>query len=97
MKKNIEQMLDLAIEQVQKDRNLLTEAYEKFSSFIASPQDLAVNGQNVNKTLELLVKQTASLIELAKLNSADKKKKDVVFSDDEKDDLFEELRNAGHQ
>lgn len=59
--------MKLAFEQMQEDREKVKDSYEKFAEQMDTLQDYAVNGANMNKCLELLTKQTAQLLELAKL------------------------------
>jgi len=71
--KNTKDTLRLAYEQMQEDREVIKASYEKFAEQMTSLNDYAINGANVNKCLELLTKQTAQLLELAKLQNSMKR------------------------
>jgi Tfp pilus assembly protein PilO len=72
--------LNLAFEQMQEDRETIKDSYSKFADQMENLNDYAVNGANVNKCLELLTKQTAQLLELAKLQSSLKQADDNELS-----------------
>lgn len=92
--KKFDNILEQAFEQMQKDREIIMESYDKFSNQVVDAQDYAVNGQNLNKCLELLTKQTGQLLEFAKLCQNEKKAAAANLSDEEKDGLYEKLAVA---
>ena len=83
--------LQLAYDQMKEDREKIKASYDKFAAQIDTLNDYAVNGQNINKCLELLTKQTAQLLELAKLQSATKKDDDEGFSTQEQTEIFDTI------
>jgi len=92
--KSANDTMRLAFEQMQEDRETIRESYEKFSEQMTNLNDYAVNGANVNKCLELLTKQTAQLLELAKLQSTIKKHEDASLTSDDRDELYESLKEV---
>ncbi len=98
MKKEIEDALELAFEQMQEDRKTIKESYDKFSKEIDSIDQYAMAGMNLNKCLELLTKQTAQLLELAKIQGAGKKKSGPKLDADEIQETFAQFKDSdGYQ
>jgi hypothetical protein len=91
-KLDLEKFVLLAYDQLQEDRQTIKDFYEKFKDQVVTTQDLAVNGSNLTKCLELMIKQTSQLIEVMKVESSKKNaEKDMSLSDDEKDQLYSQL------
>ncbi len=80
-----------AYEQIQHDRQMMRECYDKFSEQVNNIGDYAVAGQNLNKCLELLGKQTTALLEIAKLASTRDKKEETSLSAEENEAIYEKI------
>lgn len=92
-KRSTDALMDEAYQQVLEDRELIRESYDKFSEQVTSIEQYAVAGQNLNKCLELLSKQSAQLIEIAKLASAVKRQAGPSLSDEENEEIYNELKH----
>ena len=81
-----------AHQQLIEDRKTILEFYQRFKDQVVTLQDLAVNGPNMTKCLELMSKQTAQLIEFTKIES--KKNSDDTFSVEDEEEVYREIEAA---
>lgn len=92
MRRSTEQLMQEAYDQCKQDRVLTRNCYDKFSEQVQNIGDYAVAGQNLNKCLEILSKQSAQLLELAKLSSTVRKNEsDTTLSAEENEKIYEEI------
>jgi hypothetical protein len=92
--KNTKETLKLAYEQMLEDREVIKASYQKFADQMDTLNDYAVNGANINKCLELLTKQTAQLLELAKLQNTIKRSADDHFSGRDAEGLYSMIKSG---
>ncbi len=95
-KMRVDDLLAEAYSQIQDDRKKICDSYDKYSAQINNLGDYAVNGQNLNKCLELMMKQTGQLVELCKMQDSRKSKTIELEDDDEKDTVYKAI-NGGLQ
>ena len=79
---NAEEMLEQAYDQMMEDRDAIKASYEKFSEQMETLEHYAVNGQNINKCLELMTKQTQQMLEMVKMQGGGSKKEEDMSVDD---------------
>lgn len=89
-----ERLLSLAKDQMAEDRKLIKESYEKFSSQINTANDYFQNGQNLNKCLELMIKQTSQVVELLKLENSTGKNKNKTLTAEEVEDIYKGMGSS---
>jgi len=93
-KTKLEKIVRMIEDQLLDDRGILQELYNDLKQKCVNAQDYAVNGSNLAKYAELLIKQTGQMIDYVKISKP--KDNDVGnLSEDEKDDLFEEIERDG--
>lgn len=94
--KNAKDTLRLAFEQMQEDRKTIKDSYDKYSEQVETLADYMGTGLHLNKCLELLTKQTAQLLELAKLQGAGRKQTEESLSPDDRNEIYGQL-TGGYQ
>ena len=85
---------EMAHQQLLEDRKTILEFYEKFKDQVVTLQDLAVNGPNLTKCLELMNKQTAQLIEFSKAEDKKNNTSDDTLTFEDTEELYEEIQAA---
>lgn len=85
------EILELAYDQMLKDRETILASYNQFSGQVVDLQEYAVSGQNLNKCLELLTKQTAQLLELAKMRKSVIREDELSFSADDESEIYDKI------
>ena len=80
--KTVNETIEMVFEQLEEDRKKITASYEHFSEKITEINDYVVAGQNLNKCLELMTKQTAQLLDVAKLLENKKQRSNEIDEED---------------
>jgi hypothetical protein len=86
-------LYDLAWHQFQEDRKAISEQYADLKNYIsADNQRYAFNGDTLAKFADLMVKQTAQVLELIKM-AHDSVEEDGSLSKEELEDISKEIEN----
>ena len=88
------ELYDDLTRQLQEDREKVTKLYDDLKLLVSTKEEYAVNGLVLSKIMEIQIKQTAQLIELARINqSKDKDKQEDTLSPEDKEKLFEDIKD----
>ena len=90
------ELYDDLTRQLQEDREKVTKLYDDLKGLVSTKEEYAVHGLTLAKFIEMQIKQTSHLIEIIRMNQKNNEKGDEVkLSDDEKNNVFEEIKD-GH-
>ena len=95
MKKNdIEKIYNKVWDQLNEDREEITELYNHLKDYILEvPDRYAMSGDTLGKYAELMVKQTSQIIELVKLAQKEGGDKESGLSSEDLDLISKEIEN----
>jgi len=90
-----DEMYKTLFKQFKEDRELIMKQYEEIKALVGSdsPERVAVLGESMVKTSDLLLKQTAQLLEFVKISKKDaSKSEDLTLSEEDKIGINEALK-----
>lgn len=90
-----DEMHKTLFKQFKEDRQLIMKQYEEIKALVGSdsPERVAVLGESLVKTSDLLLKQTAQLLEFVKITSKEKpKEENLTLSEEDKIGINEALK-----
>lgn len=92
-KEDLTEIYDQMWRQINEDRNKIVDLYDSLKRQVNTAEDFAINGQTLSKFAEIMVKQTAQLIEIIKINQKEIKKENFDLDLEDKKDLFKQIGN----
>lgn len=89
----MENLDEKILQRIEKDREKVEKLFDNLSEMLVMAADFSVNGETAVKLADLMTKQTNQLIEIYKIKEKSKlpEKEGLDFSDDEMDELQEEI------
>ena len=79
--------------QVTEDRERIIDLYDSLKKQDNSAEEFAINGQTLSKYAEVMIKQTAQLIEIIRINQKEIQKEDIELNEEDRKDLYKEIGN----
>lgn len=91
-KEDLTDLYDTLQQQLKEDREKILDVYNLLKDKVVLPEDFAINGMVLSKFAEIMIKQTAQLIEVIRINQREKIK-EINLDIEDKKELFREIGN----
>jgi len=88
----IDEICSVAWEQLNEDREAIKDLYDHLKRQIVTREEYAINGQNLAKFAELMIKQTGQVVDLLKVMNADKSKDEGGLTADDIQKIHDQLK-----